>query len=438
MVATNSAVYVGGGFPGAGGTLAQQPGRVRRPRTARCCRGTRTPTTRCGRSRSSDDGASVFAGGSFQNVGGQPAYGLAKIDGRHRCARRDVAAAEPSATPARTPASPACKVQGGFVYGTTYHFGPGGNLEGTFKAPVGTGDVEWVTDCHGDNYSSFMTNGVVYTAGHAHYCGNMGGGFPQYPTWKFQHARPGRDTVGRRDPQRGPRLPQLARRRSRPGDGQLAARHGASAASPASTRPAGASPATTTTSSTAASSQPSTASASRVWSASPSGRSPRRKEGPRFVGNADRADAGRRPRPTSLRVSWPAGFDRDDHTLTYKVVRDRRRQRRATTGTAELQLVDPAAAGLRRHRPDPGRDLQLPGRGQRRPTATPSTAPPLRSPCRPRSPAPTATPTSVRSNGARIYWPLNETSGTTVTDRAAGTERPHRASASPTAAPTPA
>ena len=90
-------------------------------------------------------------------------------------------------------------VQNNFVYGTTWHFGPGGNLEGTFKSPIDGSsdatDVVWVTDCHGDNYSSFLTNGIVYTASHAHYCGNMGGGHPQYSAWRYQWAQAWNDTT---------------------------------------------------------------------------------------------------------------------------------------------------------------------------------------------------------------------------------------------------
>src|SRR4029078_8756321 len=89
------------------------------------------------------------------------------------------------------------KVHGAFVYGTPWVYGPGGNLEGTFKASVGSGDVEWVTDCHGDVYSSFTSNnGVVYAGSPAHYCGNMGGGAPQYPDWRFQHAQAWTDAIG--------------------------------------------------------------------------------------------------------------------------------------------------------------------------------------------------------------------------------------------------
>ena len=42
-----------------------------------------------------------------------------------------------------------------------------------------TGALTWAADCHGDTYSSAESNGAVYVVGHSHYCGNVGGGFPQ-------------------------------------------------------------------------------------------------------------------------------------------------------------------------------------------------------------------------------------------------------------------
>ena len=100
------------------------------------------------------DGASVFAGGSFQNVGGQPAVRPGQ-DQRRAPAPSTPPGIRPSATRARTPGISSLRVQGNFVYGTSWHFGPGGNLEGTFKVPVDElAHVEWVTDCHGDNYSA--------------------------------------------------------------------------------------------------------------------------------------------------------------------------------------------------------------------------------------------------------------------------------------------
>ena len=104
------------------------------------------------------------------------------------------------------------KVRGEFVYGTSWHFGAGGNLEGTFKASVGTGDVGMGHRLPRRRLLvASSTNGVVYTVGHAHYCGNMGGGLPQYP-YVAVPAHAGVDRCRRRrDPQRGPRLHQLAR-----------------------------------------------------------------------------------------------------------------------------------------------------------------------------------------------------------------------------------
>ena len=49
--------------------------------------------------------------------------------------------------------------------------------------------MDWVVPCHGDNYSIFMMGGTVYTAGHSHFCGSLGGGFPQFPAWRYQYAQ---------------------------------------------------------------------------------------------------------------------------------------------------------------------------------------------------------------------------------------------------------
>ena len=203
VVATNDTVYVGGGFLGlAQRHAAQQPGGLSAPRTARCCPGTRAPpaalTTPPWALAISADGASVFAGGSVperRRAGGvRPGQDHAL---GHRRAGHDLAALGPQRR-RRTPASAACASRTAFVYGTVLALRPGrqprGDLQGSDRRHRDSTDVEWVTDCHGDVYSSFLSNGIVYTAGHAHYCGNMGGGFPQYSTWKFQHAQAWTDT----------------------------------------------------------------------------------------------------------------------------------------------------------------------------------------------------------------------------------------------------
>lgn len=66
------------------------------------------------------------------------------------------------------------------VYGTGWSFAPHtvGNLEGAFAAEAGTGAIRWVQDCHGDHYGIFSTGKYVYTTSHAHACETVNG-FPQ-------------------------------------------------------------------------------------------------------------------------------------------------------------------------------------------------------------------------------------------------------------------
>ena len=58
------------------------------------------------------------------------------------------------------------------VYGTGWVYADvaTGNLEGTFAAEAGTGDIRWVADCHGDHYGVYSTGEVVYTTSHTHQC----------------------------------------------------------------------------------------------------------------------------------------------------------------------------------------------------------------------------------------------------------------------------
>ena len=186
VIATKDTVYVGGGFASLGnGTLRNNLAAFRASDAAVLPWNPNADYTVWAIGVTAD-GASVFAGGSFRNVRGQAAYGLAKINGASGAVdttwRPSVRNAGPDA------GISSLRVQGSFVYGTAWRYKKGGNLEGAFKVPVVNSDVEWVTDCHGDNYSSFTANGIVYTAGHAHYCGNMGGGFPEFSSRRYQHA----------------------------------------------------------------------------------------------------------------------------------------------------------------------------------------------------------------------------------------------------------
>ena len=139
---------------------------------------------------------------------------------------------------------------------------PRGRLRGTSSARAGRmARSSGSTDCHGDNYSVAVGGGVVYTASHDHYCGNIGG-FPQTdPTWTFHHSLAFAKEYHGNQFDAGPLRLQVVRRASRPARCCTGSPTGRSARTPAIEpgRP-GMSRPTTTTSSTAASSSGSTTS----------------------------------------------------------------------------------------------------------------------------------------------------------------------------------
>ncbi len=75
---------------------------------------------------------------------------------------------------------------GDLLYGSGYTYGrPSGTLEGVFAASWGDGTVDWINDLHGDTHSVFAQGEVVYSAGHAHYSGNMDGFMQPGGTWDW-------------------------------------------------------------------------------------------------------------------------------------------------------------------------------------------------------------------------------------------------------------
>ena len=132
------------------------------------------------------DKSKVVIGGAFQNAAGAANYGMAAINATTGASMtwnvgklvRD--AGKDSAILGLT-------TDGTSIYGHGYVFGAGGNLEGAFSAKPGNGDINWIEDCHGDTYGLFapVDASVVYTVGHSHFCGNVGG-FPQTNPWTFQ------------------------------------------------------------------------------------------------------------------------------------------------------------------------------------------------------------------------------------------------------------
>lgn len=192
VVATKNTVYIGGAFSAVNGSprsniaalsasngalLAWNPSADAAVRTMVMAPANTALNTAAN--------SKLIIGGRFQNVtpvGGVATgeYGMAALDANTGGLLKW--AATGLVQNAGTQASiTALRTDGTNVYGTGYVFGNGGNLEGTFQSDT-DGNIIWVEDCHGDSYDTYPAADVVYTVSHAHYCGTIGG-FPQSDPW---------------------------------------------------------------------------------------------------------------------------------------------------------------------------------------------------------------------------------------------------------------
>ncbi|MGH3354151.1 MAG: hypothetical protein ACRDPS_26050 [Nocardioides sp.] len=190
VAATADAIFYGGAFTSADNTLRTKVAAVRPSDT-----GTQllpmNPTVSNGSLQDlvvSPDGTELVIAGNFTRVNGSsnPGYGLARIK-----VSTGASMALPVNSEVRNAGSEAAilalESDGTSFYGTGYHYGSGGNVEGSFKADWATGRLTWLEDCHGDTYAIWPTAEVVYQASHKHYCGNSGG-FPETKPRSFQHS----------------------------------------------------------------------------------------------------------------------------------------------------------------------------------------------------------------------------------------------------------
>ncbi len=186
LAVTNTTVYVGGAFNTANGNA--------RTRLAafQASNGALLPWAPAANAQvlamvMAPDQSKVIVGGQFTQISGNDAYGMGALDPVTGAVLPW--AANQVVRDAQTQgAIYSLSTDGTKIYGTGYSYNLAeANMEGNFAADPATGNIVWIADCHGDHYSNFPVNGVVYTVGHAHYCGNIGG-FPQTNPWTFNHA----------------------------------------------------------------------------------------------------------------------------------------------------------------------------------------------------------------------------------------------------------
>ncbi|WP_216607435.1 PKD domain-containing protein [Arthrobacter sp. 260] len=178
LAATNSTVYVGGTF-GSVGTASRS-----RLAAVQASNGALLPWNPNANNRVnalviSPDQSSVVIGGAFTTLNGsnRPGYGLGRVNATTG-ASQSLGVNDVIRNGGNDSAILSLSSDGTSFYGTGYIFGTGGNLEGAFAGNWSNHSLKWVEDCHGDTYGIWASSTAVYTAGHAHYCGNIGG-FPQ-------------------------------------------------------------------------------------------------------------------------------------------------------------------------------------------------------------------------------------------------------------------
>jgi len=357
----------------------------------------------------SPDGSKVALGGGFTTVNGsgQPGRGLAMLDpvtGANLPFRANDAVRNGGTGAAIYSLS----ATAAGVYGSGYDYFGDGNLEGAFQANW-DGDLVWVEDCHGDTYSVAANTDAVYVAGHPHYCGNIGGQ-PQTEPWSFQHAmafsQSATQTVGR-DPYgyhnwEGTPAPSILTWVPEFGVGTVTGLNQAAwsvAANDEYVLYGGEFP--------TVNGKPQAGLARfAIRELAPN------TTGPELSGALFVPDVASLA-PGSVRVAWPANWDRDNGDLAYEVYRDGDLTKPVFTTTTTSTYWERPALGFVDEGLEPGSEHSYRVRatdplgntviGDSAPvTVTTATALPYRD--------------AVAANGATAFWRLGEASGSTVRD----------------------
>lgn len=178
IAATNDTVYLGGNFTSVGSVSRARLAAVRAS-DGGLLQWNPNANNRVNALVVSPDSTQVVVGGAFTtlNGSGRPGYGLGRVNAITGVSM-SLGVNDVVRNAGNDSAILSLSSDGTSFYGTGYIFGTGGNLEGAFTGNWSNGNLKWVEDCHGDTYGIWASSTAVYTAGHAHYCGNIGG-FPQ-------------------------------------------------------------------------------------------------------------------------------------------------------------------------------------------------------------------------------------------------------------------
>ncbi|MHA7155250.1 PKD domain-containing protein [Arthrobacter sp. TMN-50] len=188
IVATNDTVYLGGLFTGVGTVVRSRLAAFRASDGALLDWAPVTDSGQVNGLALSPDGTKMVVGGSFTTLNGsdRPGYGLGAVDITTGLSLpfpiNDIVRNGGPSGSITSLASDSTN-----VYGSGYTFGRQSTHEGVFSVKWSDFSTEWIQDCHGDTYSVYPMGNVIYAAGHAHYCGNIGG-FPQEAPWQFNRA----------------------------------------------------------------------------------------------------------------------------------------------------------------------------------------------------------------------------------------------------------
>jgi PKD repeat protein len=184
IAATSETVYFGGLLSAVGGVARA---RVASARASDGALLSWAPSAQGGSVHSlalSPNNSQLIIGGSFTTLNGSanPGYGLASVSPTTG-ALLPFAANSLIRNGGPNSAITGLSVDADSLYISGFVFGSGGNLEGVSRVDWNGGVVKWVEDCHGDTYGSFPKGDVIYVSSHAHYCGNLPDGFPQTDPW---------------------------------------------------------------------------------------------------------------------------------------------------------------------------------------------------------------------------------------------------------------